>query len=560
MREAGVGPDVLVGICVERSVDMVIGLLAIIKAGGAYVPLDPDYPEDRLAYMMQDSGVGLLLTQSALLQRLPVQVQSLCLDQEGDWLAGYSTANPENLSHPLNLAYVIYTSGSTGKPKGAGNSHRALVNRLHWMQKAYALDGSDTILQKTPFSFDVSVWEFFWPLMTGARLAVALPGDHRDPERLVQTIREHQVTTLHFVPSMLQAFLTHPQVESCNSLRRVVCSGEALPAELAGQVLKRLPQAGLFNLYGPTEAAIDFTHWTCTPDDVLSVPIGRPIVNLKTHILDDGLLPAAQGVAAELYLGGIGLARGYHNRAALTAERFVPDPFDEQGGRLYRTGDLARYRDEGVIEYAGRIDHQVKIRGLRIELGEIEASLLEHENVQEAVVVDVDGPSGKQLAAYLVAEHSGDNLRDALKVYLKETLPDYMVPTHFVWLASMPLSANGKLDRKALPTPDASQLQRQYVAPSTEQEQQMAAIWADVLKVERVGLSDDFFELGGHSLLATQLISRIHTGLGIDIPLRLIFEKPQLNEFIQAFASSGLSLTEDGLSDIEKMMNEMAGI
>ncbi|WP_147461739.1 AMP-binding protein, partial [Pseudomonas savastanoi] len=449
---------------------------------------------------------------------------------------------------------------STGKPKGAGNSHRALVNRLHWMQKAYALDGSDTVLQKTPFSFDVSVWEFFWPLLTGARLAVALPGDHRDPERLVQTIREHQVTTLHFVPSMLQAFLTHPQVEGCNSLRRVVCSGEALPSELAGQVLKRLPQADLFNLYGPTEAAIDVTHWTCTKDDVLSVPIGRPIDNLKTHILDDGLLPAAQGVSAELYLGGIGLARGYHNRAALTAERFVPDPFDEQGGRLYRTGDLARYRDEGVIEYAGRIDHQVKIRGLRIELGEIEASLLEHGSVQEAVVIDVDGPSGKQLAAYLVAEHSGDNLRDALKVYLKETLPDYMVPTHFVWLASMPLSANGKLDRKALPTPDASQLQRQYVAPSTEQEQQMAAIWADVLKVERVGLSDDFFELGGHSLLATQLISRIHTGLGIDIPLRLIFEKPQLNEFIQAFASSGLSLTEDGLSDIEKMMNEMAGI
>ncbi|PBP34915.1 non-ribosomal peptide synthetase, partial [Pseudomonas syringae] len=263
LRESGVGPDVLVGICVERSLELVIGLLAIVKAGGAYVPLDPDYPEDRLAYMMQDSGIGLLLTQAALLARLPVphQVQSLCLDQDGDRLAGYSTANPVNLSHPLSLAYVIYTSGSTGKPKGAGNSHRALVNRLHWMQKAYALDGSDTVLQKTPFSFDVSVWEFFWPLMTGARLAVALPGDHRDPERLVQTIREHQVTTLHFVPSMLQAFMTHPQVESCNTLRRVVCSGEALPAELAAQVLKRLPQAGLYNLYGPTEAAIDVTHW-----------------------------------------------------------------------------------------------------------------------------------------------------------------------------------------------------------------------------------------------------------------------------------------------------------
>ena len=563
LRESGVGPDVLVGICVERSLELVIALLAIIKAGGAYVPLDPDYPEDRLAYMMQDSGIGLLLTQTALLHRLPVprQVQSLCLDQDGDWLEGYSTANPVNFSHPLNLAYVIYTSGSTGKPKGAGNSHRALVNRLHWMQKAYCLDGSDTVLQKTPFSFDVSVWEFFWPLMTGARLAVALPGDHRDPERLVQTIREHQVTTLHFVPSMLQAFMTHPQVESCNTLRRVVCSGEALPAELAAQVLKRLPQAGLYNLYGPTEAAIDVTHWTCTTDDVLSVPIGRPIDNLKTHILDDGLLPAAQGVAAELYLGGVGLARGYYNRAALTAERFVPDPFDEQGGgRLYRSGDLARYRDAGVIDYAGRIDHQVKIRGLRIELGEIEASLLEHDSVHEAVVIDVDGPSGKQLAAYLVVEHHDDQLRDALKACLKASLPDYMVPTHFIILDRMPLSANGKLDRKALPKPDASQLQRQYVAPCTEQEQQMAAIWADVLKVERVGLSDDFFELGGHSLLATQLISRVHTGLGIDIPLRLIFEKPQLSEFIQAFADSGLSLTEDGLSDIEKMMNEMAGI
>ena len=566
LRESGVGPDVRVGICVERSLELVIGLLAIVKAGGAYVPLDPDYPEDRLAYMMQDSGIGLLLTQTPLLARLPLPagVQSLCLDRNGDGLNGYSTANPVNLTDPLNLAYMIYTSGSTGKPKGAGNSHRALVNRLHWMQKAYALDATDTVLQKTPFSFDVSVWEFFWPLLTGARLAVALPGDHRDPERLVQTIRQHQVTTLHFVPSMLQAFLGHRQVESCHSLKRVVCSGEALPAELAGQVLKRLPQVGLYNLYGPTEAAIDVTHWTCSPEDVLSVPIGRPIDNLKTHILDDGLLPAAPGVAAELYLGGVGLARGYHNRAALTAERFVPDPFDEQGGgRLYRTGDLARYRHEGVIEYAGRIDHQVKIRGLRIELGEIEARLLEHPAVREASVIDIDGPSGKQLAAYLVTNDQApeaDVLRDVLKAFLKETLPDYMVPQHLVWLTEMPLTANGKLDRKALPKPHSSQAARLYVAPITEQEQQLAAIWAEVLKVERVGLTDDFFELGGHSLLATQLVSRIHSGLGIDIPLRLIFEKPQLAEFIQAFAQSGLSLTEDGLSDIEKMMNEMAGI
>ncbi|SOP98103.1 amino acid adenylation domain-containing protein [Pseudomonas syringae] len=543
LRESGVGPDVLVGICVERSLELVIGLLAIIKAGGAYVPLDPDYPEDRLVYMMQDSGIGLLLTQAALLERLPVppQVQSLCLDQHGDWLEGYSTANPVNFSHPLNLAYVIYTSGSTGKPKGAGNSHRALVNRLHWMQKAYALDGSDTVLQKTPFSFDVSVWEFFWPLMTGARLAVALPGEHRDPERLVQTIREHQVTTLHFVPSMLQAFMTHPQVESCNTLRRVVCSGEALPAELAAQVLKRLPLAGLYNLYGPTEAAIDVTHWTCSTDDILSVPIGRPIDNLKTHILNDGLLPAAQGVAAELYLGGVGLARGYHNRAALTAERFVPDPFDEQGGaRLYRTGDLARYRDAGVIDYAGRIDHQVKIRGLRIELGEIEARLHEHAAVREATVIDIDGPSGKQLAAYLVptdAAEAPDVLRERLQAHLKAHVPDYMVPGYFVFIDSMPLTANGKLDRRALPKPDVARSQQGYVAPRTAFEQRLAALWEQVLHVERVGLNDNFFALGGHSLLAVSLAGRIRETFDISIKLHdllLLQTLGELADFMRA--------------------------
>ncbi|SFW19181.1 non-ribosomal peptide synthetase [Pseudomonas sp. NFACC10-1] len=543
LRESGVGPDVLVGICVERSLELVIGLLAIVKAGGAYVPLDPDYPEDRLAYMMQDSDIGLLLTQTALLERLPVprQVQSLCLDQDGDWLAGYSTANPVNLSHPLSLAYVIYTSGSTGKPKGAGNSHRALVNRLHWMQKAYALDGSDAVLQKTPFSFDVSVWEFFWPLMTGARLAVALPGDHRDPERLVQTIREHQVTTLHFVPSMLQAFMTHPQVESCDTLRRVVCSGEALPAELAAQVLKRLPQAGLYNLYGPTEAAIDVTHWTCTTDDILSVPIGQPIDNLKTHILDDGLLPAAQGVAAELYLGGVGLARGYHNRAALTAERFVPDPFDEQGGgRLYRTGDLARYRDAGVIDYAGRIDHQVKIRGLRIELGEIEARLHEHAAVREATVIDIDGASGKQLVAYVVptdAAEAPDVLRERLQVHLKAHVPDYMVPGYFVFIDSMPLTANGKLDRRALPKPDVARSQQGYVAPRTAFEQRLAELWEQVLHVERVGLNDNFFALGGHSLLAVSLAGRIRETFDISIKLHdllLLQTLGELADFMRA--------------------------
>ncbi|WP_133979174.1 non-ribosomal peptide synthetase, partial [Pseudomonas inefficax] len=377
LREQGVGPDVLVGIAMERSLEMVIGLLGIVKAGGAYVPLDPEYPQDRLSYMFEDSGIALLLTQSHLHEALPIPAGLRSLDLDTENFDGYSDANPNVDVAPLNLAYVIYTSGSTGRPKGAGNSHQALVNRLWWMQKAYGLDASDSVLQKTPFSFDVSVWEFFWPLMTGARLVMAQPGAHRDPQLLVETINHYGISTLHFVPSMLQAFMTHEAVESCVSLKRVVCSGEALPAELARQTLQRLPAAGLYNLYGPTEAAIDVTHWTCQPDESISVPIGQPIDNLKTHILEGSLQPAVRGSAGELYLGGVGLARGYHQRPALTAERFVPDPFSDNGGRLYRTGDLARYRADGVIDYAGRIDHQVKIRGLRIELGEIEARLLE---------------------------------------------------------------------------------------------------------------------------------------------------------------------------------------
>ncbi|WP_412765391.1 non-ribosomal peptide synthase/polyketide synthase [Pseudomonas sp. NGC7] len=511
LRELGVGPDVLVGIAMERSLEMVIGLLGIVKAGGAYVPLDPEYPQDRLSYMFEDSGIALLLTQSHLRDALPIPAGLRSLDLDSENLDGYSDANPGIDVAPLNLAYVIYTSGSTGRPKGAGNSHQALVNRLWWMQKAYGLDASDSVLQKTPFSFDVSVWEFFWPLMTGARLVMAQPGAHRDPQLLVDTINQYAISTLHFVPSMLQAFMTHEAVESCRSLKRVVCSGEALPAELARQTLQRLPGAGLYNLYGPTEAAIDVTHWTCRPDERISVPIGQPIDNLKTHILEGSLQPAVRGSAGELYLGGVGLARGYHQRPALTAERFVPDPFSDNGGRLYRTGDLARYNTDGVIDYAGRLDHQVKIRGLRIELGEIEARLLELPAVQEAVVLAQDGPSGKQLVGYVVPADSTQNegaLRDSLREALKAGLPDYMVPTHLLLLSTLPVTPNGKLDRKALPQPDASLLQGEYIEPQTEMEQQIAAIWADVLRLERVGLSDNFFELGGDSIVSLQVVSR----------------------------------------------------
>ncbi|HCF4675478.1 TPA: amino acid adenylation domain-containing protein, partial [Pseudomonas aeruginosa] len=412
--ERGVGADRLVGVAMERSIEMVVALMAILKAGGAYVPVDPEYPEERQAYMLEDSGVELLLSQSHLKLPLAQGVQRIDLDQADAWLENHAENNPAIELNGENLAYVIYTSGSTGKPKGAGNRHSALSNRLCWMQQAYGLGVGDTVLQKTPFSFDVSVWEFFWPLMSGARLVVAAPGDHRDPAKLVELINREGVDTLHFVPSMLQAFLQDEGVVSCTSLKRIVCSGEALSADAQQQVFAKLPQAGLYNLYGPTEAAIDVTHWTCVEEGKDAVPIGRPIANLACYILDGNLEPVPVGVLGELYLAGRGLARGYHQRPGLTAERFVASPF-VAGERMYRTGDLARYRADGVIEYAGRIDHQVKLRGLRIELGEIEARLLEHPWVREAAVLAVDG---RQLVGYVVLESEGGDWREALAAHL----------------------------------------------------------------------------------------------------------------------------------------------
>ncbi|EIK63776.1 non-ribosomal peptide synthetase [Pseudomonas lactis] len=523
--EAGVGPDVLVGLAVERSIEMVVGLLAVLKAGGAYVPLDPEYPPERLAYMLEDSGVKLLLTQAHLPLPVPLSVETLVLSEST--FEGYSEENPGVMLDGENLAYVIYTSGSTGQPKGAGNRHSALLNRLQWMQEAYGLEASDSVLQKTPFSFDVSVWEFFWPLMTGSRLVVAAPGDHRDPAKLVSLINQQNVTTLHFVPSMLQAFLQDPAVSTCQSLQRIVCSGEALPVDGQQQVFAKLPQAALYNLYGPTEAAIDVTHWTCVDEGRDAVPIGRPIANLGCYILDSNFEPVPVGVLGELYLGGIGLARGYHRRPALTAERFIAHPF-VKGERLYRTGDLARYRADGVIEYAGRIDHQVKLRGLRIELGEIEARLLEHALVREAAVLAVDG---KYLVGYLVLQDAADDWRDRLSAHLAQHLPDYMVPAQWVLLEQMPLSPNGKLDRKALPKANAHVQAHEYVAPSSELEQQIAAIWAQVLEVERVGMNDNFFELGGHSLLATQVVVRLREQLHAEFDVKSIFTTPSLAEF-----------------------------
>ncbi|MCP8466331.1 non-ribosomal peptide synthase/polyketide synthase [Pseudomonas sp. ZM23] len=554
LRDQGVGPEVLVGVAAERSVELVVALLGIVKSGGAYVPMDPDYPQERLQHMLADSGVRLLLTQQHLLQRLPASnAEMVCLDSQWGEIATASEQNPAILGSPQNLAYLIYTSGSTGKPKGAGNSHRALVNRLHWMQKAYALDGADRVLQKTPFSFDVSVWEFFWPLLAGATLVVAAPGAHRDPAALRQVIEAEQVTTLHFVPSMLQAFVASGELERCPSLRQVMCSGEALPYALQQQFRQR-SSAKLNNLYGPTEAAIDVSFWACDEDNARQVvPIGRPIDNLRLVLLDERLEPVPQGMAGELYIGGVGLARGYHARPGLTAACFVADPFGS-GERLYRTGDLARQREDGAIEYLGRLDQQVKIRGLRIELGEIEARLQAHPQVSEAVVVARDGV----LLAYVVASAEPEALRQVLQ----GELPDYMVPARIIALDAMPLSPNGKLDRKALPTPQFSGSARQYVAPRSDLEVELAGIWQQVLQVDRVGLHDDFFELGGHSLLLTQVGLTLRQRLGLELPLHRLFELSNIAAqaaWIEAQRASSASAEEE-LDLMDELLGELENL
>ncbi|CAG1017413.1 hypothetical protein BURC_02063, partial [Burkholderiaceae bacterium] len=506
LQRLGVGPEVLVGVCLERSLEMVIALYAIVKAGGAYVPLDPTYPPERLAYMLADAHAAVLLTQARFAEQVPpASTHILCLDRDWERIAQEREEPLAYHLRPENLAYMIYTSGSTGLPKGALNTHRGIVNRLLWMQTAYQLTPADVVLQKTPFSFDVSVWEFFWPLLAGARLVLARPEGHKDSRYLIDLIEQAHVTTLHFVPSMLQVFLTEPDIARCHSLRQVMCSGEALPFALQERFFSRL-SAALHNLYGPTEAAVDVTHWTCQPHNAAGlVPIGRPIANTQLYILDAHLEPVPVGAPGELYLAGVGVGRGYHLRPALTAERFLPNPFStELGTRLYRTGDLARYLPDGSVDFLGRADFQVKIRGFRIELGEVEAALREHPHVQDALVLAREGEAGKRLVAYLVPHPEAAPTVSDLRRFLQAKLPEYMLPAAFVAVPAWPLSPNGKLDRKALPAPEVVRpaLDHAFVPPRTPQEKILADLWAEVLRREPIGVHDNFLELGGDSILS----------------------------------------------------------
>ncbi|MDQ0377608.1 non-ribosomal peptide synthetase [Amycolatopsis thermophila] len=481
---AGVGPERVVGVRLDRSLDLIVSLLAVLKAGGAYLPLDPSYPVERLDMMVEDAR--------------PTVVLPAALDGEGElWAAG-----------PDNPAYVIYTSGSTGRPKGVVVTHRAIVNRLLWMQHEYGLTAEDRVLQKTPSSFDVSVWEFFWPLITGATLVFAKPDGHKDPDYLAELIARERVTTVHFVPSMLRAFVESGARPS--TLRRVICSGEALPSDLA----RALPH--VHNLYGPTEAAVDVSHWPVGEGaGTGTVPIGRPVWNTSLHVLDRHLQPVAPGATGELYLGGVQLARGYLNRPSLTASRFVAGP---DGTRLYRTGDLVR-RTGDALEFLGRADDQVKIRGFRVEPGEVEAALTALPEVVSAGVVA--RPERQQLIGYVVAKPGTDAA--TIRRQLGATLPEHLVPSVVTFLDELPLSPNGKLDRKALPEPGATTAAEE---PETGRERALAALFADLLGVPRVGRHDDFFSLGGHSLLVTRLVGRIRDDLGIDIAIGTVFDAP----------------------------------
>ncbi len=541
LRALGVRPDQRVGVCLERGLDMAVALLAVLKAGGAYVPLEPTYPSERLVAMLRDSAASVLITHAHLLAKCfsqaPCGLSILNLDApEPEWQKA-SKSRPDGASVGLttrHLAYVIYTSGSTGQPKGVMNEHLAVANRLCWMQDEHRIGPRDAVLQKTPFGFDVSVWEFFWPLMTGARLVMARPEGHKDPSYLARTIQQYGITTIHFVPSMLQAFVDCGGTTECRTIARVICSGEALSGVLARRARECLPQARLYNLYGPTEAAVDVTSWACDAAELPdNIPIGRPIANTMIYLLDREGHPVPRGVSGEIYIGGIQVARGYLNLPDLTRERFVPDPFAvDPAARMYKTGDLGRWLPNGAVEFLGRNDHQVKIRGFRIELGEIELQVRGVPGVREcAVIVREDDPGEKRIVAYVVG--APPEFR-SVRQMLAQTLPEYMVPIAYVVLESLPLTTSGKLDRRALPKPEeADYVLRDYEAPQGLIETTIAAIWADLLHKERISRHDHFFELGGHSLLAVQMTAQLGQRLGVDVPIADLFAQPVLCAFAE---------------------------
>ncbi|BAS60152.1 amino acid adenylation domain-containing protein (plasmid) [Leptolyngbya boryana NIES-2135] len=563
LRSLGVKSETLVGICVERSLDMLVGILGILKAGGAYVPFDPAYPQARIAFMLEDTQAPVVLTQARLLDRLPdTSAQLVCLDSAWETIERSSAENPPSSLTPDHLAYVIYTSGSTGKPKGTLIPHRGLVNYLCWCTQAYGVEQGEGALVHSSIAFDATITGLFAPLLVGSKVEL-LPEDLGIEALAIALQTKSNYSLIKITPAQLELLAQQLPAETASHRTQMfVIGGENLTAQHIAFWQTAAPETALVNEYGPTETVVGCcVYWV--PSDqpsTGSIPIGRPIANTQLYLLDRNLQPVPTGFPGELYISGAGVARGYLNRPELTAERFIPNPFCS-GSRLYKTGDLAQFLPNGTIEYLGRIDHQVKIRGFRIELGEIETVLAQHPAVQQAVVIDrEDTPGDQRLVAYLVPAPSATPNASILRPFLQEKLPAYMVPSAFVVLKKLPLTSNGKVDRKALPAPEQvrPELEAAYIAPRNSIESTLAAIWAEVLGLEQIGVYDDFFDLGGHSLLLTQVTSRIHNALGIDLPMRQLFDAPTIAALAEVIADKQLEQADHDLlahliADLEQL-------
>jgi amino acid adenylation domain-containing protein len=545
LRKLGVGPGVLVGLCMNQSLDRIVGLFGVLKAGAAYVPVDPAYPAARVAFMLDDANAPVVLTQRSVRETLPARqaTKAVCLDSP-EWTSPCEdVVNPKRIGISADLAYVIYTSGSTGHPKGAMIPHRAVVNVMSWMQSTFPSDERDCVLHQISFSFDPSVLEILTPLLAGGRLVLARPHGHQDPGYLVRTIVRHRVTILHLVPSTLRMLLEVPDLKACRSLRHVFCGGDVLTQDLARRFFELL-DAQLHYVYGPTEAAITSVFYSIPRDcsDEI-IPIGRPVANTQAYVLDGHRQPVPIGVPGELYLGGAQVGRGYLNRPDLTAERFVVDPFNDAcEARLYKTGDRVRRLPDGAIAFLGRVDRQVKIHGHRIELGEIETVMRLHPAVQEGVVaVREDAPGDRRLIAYVRPQRCSPTLLSELRMLLKERLPPYMIPSAFVLVDAFPVTPNGKLDVTALPPPEAGSFESEErelrAPPRTPTEEILAGIWREFLKVKQVSVDDDFFELGGHSLMLTQMIHRINLAFGVSLGVPELFHNPTVEKLAKIIAA-----------------------
>ena len=555
----GAAPERLVGICLPRGIDLVVSLLAVLKSGAAYLPLDAAYPTQRLRYMLEDSGAGLVITSNEMATALPeTTARLICLQEQLEQISTHSSNDPAVRVFADNLAYEIYTSGSTGKPKAVMITHRAIVNHMLWMNSRFPLAQHDAVLQKTSLSFDASVWEFYAPLMSGARLVMAREGAHRDSGYLVKEVAKQRVTVLQVVPSMLRMILREEGLEACQSLRRVYCGGEAMDTELVETFYERLDRVQLVNLYGPTEASIDSTYADCAADrGGAVVTIGRPIANVNIYILDDRGRMAPVGVVGEIHIAGEGLARGYANKPDQTAERFLPDSYGlEAGARIYQTGDLGRYRTDGVIEYVGRVDTQVKLRGYRIEMGEVESALRQQESVKEAVaVIRGETDEQKRIVGYVVGEEGATLDIELVMKATKARLPDYMVPSRIMVLERLPLGLNGKVDRGALPEPDrsAEMSLEEYVPPRTEVERIISEAWQQVLHLEHVSIKSNFFDLGGHSLLMMPVHSELQRRLGREMTLVELFEFPTISMLAEHLSGSVGEETAGLIEDDERL-------